>query len=246
MKKKNYNLKGHTIIELMVVAIVFSLFLLGITTVMDAGLKSWNMVDIKSEVQQETLITVKTLSRDLRLSDRPTAIIGGAGEEYAVFESPVAEGGIFKYDEETGYPEWQAYILYYTFPRNPVNPKAAMDKTLDINKNIKKYLICKKIKHTPASTPQILTNFEIYFTDPNSTPLMGEELDGNPRILSDHIFSMRIEENLLNSDAIDISLIMNKSILEDRLAYTKSFSDDKGVEEMNIKTTILLKNTDYY
>jgi len=230
-------MKGHSILEVMMTTIIFSLFMFGLIAILDVGLKSWNMVDMKNEVQQEAIISMSYIARDLRLTDRFTAQIGGDGEEYAVFETAMGSDGYFNYDEVAGDPEWQAHIIYYTYPRDPVDKLKALDKSLPANKKVTKKLVRKIISHSPNCIAERLLNFDTYFTEPKT----GDP--GEPRVLSDHIYSMSMEENDINLDTLDITITITKNILEDRLAYNKTFDDGLVTEKMVVRNTVLLKNT---
>jgi prepilin-type N-terminal cleavage/methylation domain-containing protein len=233
-------MRGHTIIELMVTTAIFSIFLLALTAIFSTGLKSWNLVQNKIETQQESSICINFLMKDLRLTDDSTSAIGGKGYEYAVLQSAMNDKGVVEYDLYTGEPKWQSYILYYTLPRNGFDVKMAMDP--NEHKNTRKRLIRKVIKHTPFTKTK-LAGFELYFNEPDALPLVGEEYMGKPRVLSTHIYEIDLENNPDNKYAIDINIVISKSILENRLAFEKNFSDTAGQETMLIKNTVLLKNT---
>jgi len=230
-------MRGHSVIELMLTIIIFSIFLLALTAIFSTGLKSWNLVQNKTETQQEGSLCLNFFRKDLSLTDRNTADIGGKGYEYAILQSAMNDKGVMEYDGSTGDPKWQAYILYYTFPRNSSDVKLSMDP----NDPARKKLIRKIIKHAPFTNKK-LTDFELYFKDIKDTP-MGEEHIGKPKVLSPHIYEMDLSVNPDNQNAIDINIIISKSMIEDRLSYEKNFSDSKGKEKMIIKNTVMIKNT---
>ena len=235
-------MRGHSIIELMITTAIFSIFLLALTTMFSTGLKSWNLVQNKTETQQESSICINFLMKDFRQTDRGTAIIGGKGYEYAVLQSAMNDKGIMEYDQSNGEPKWQAYILYYTLPRNDSDAKLSMDAGNPANKNIRKRLIRKVIKHNFFINTK-LADFELYFNEPNAIPLAGEEIAGNPRILSNHIYEIDITDNPDNKNAFDVNLVISKSILEDRLSFKKDFTENKGQEKIIIKNTVIPRNT---
>jgi len=238
-------MRGHTLSEMLMVIFVFSFFLLALMAIFNVGLKSWNLTSTKSEVQHDSSVSMTSIIKDLRMTDASTVQIGGAGKEYIVFESPIGQDNRFHYDEQAGPPIWQAYILYYTYPRDPGDLLKAktVDMSLLKNKTVQKRLIRKKILHTPNPEPVKWTNFQIYFTDPDAAPLTGEILAGKPRVLSDHIYSMTADSNMSNMSSIIVKITTMKSILEDRLAYTKDFSQNVGIDRIELKATVILKNT---
>jgi len=232
-------MRGHTTLELMITTVIFSMFLLAITAIFSTGLKSWNLVQNKTETQQESSMCMNFLLKDLGQSDRRTAIIGGKGHEYAVLQSAMNDKGIIEYNQYTGEPKWQAYILYYTLPRNSSDKKCSVNPSEE-----RKRLVRKVIKHK-AFTNTKLTDFELYFNEPNSPPVVaGEEYIGIPRVLSRHIYEMVLTENPDSKSAIDINISIEKSILEDRLAFEKDFSDNRAREKIISKNTVIVKNTE--
>jgi prepilin-type N-terminal cleavage/methylation domain-containing protein len=239
-------MKGYSIVELMVTMLIFSLFLLALTQIFSLGLKSWNIIESKTAIEQEASLSLSLLKKDLFFSDNMTVQIGDEDREYAVMESAADETGKFHYNEKTGVIEWQSYILYYTFPRGSDKEYCI---NIDLNsaspeKTQKKKLIRKVIKHTPSEVAKKLANYKDYFTDSISAPISGEIIIGKPHILSKHIYDMDIKPNIVDMDnGLDIELTMVKSILEDRLAYVKDFAYNVGYEKMTIKGSVLLKNT---
>jgi len=235
---------GHTVVEMMMTIIVFTFLFTILIQIFSLGLKSWNMIEMKSEVQQESSVSVSLLKKDLLLSDNTTLLKGNEGYEYAVCESALSEDGKFVYDEITGVPLWQSYVLYYTFPRDPNDPNLALDLSLPVNKDKKKKLVRKVIKHNESNVAKKLNDFAIYFTDVGATPVMGEVRVGIPRVLSYHIYELGFTENTFdNYQAIDIRMVLKKSITDDRLAYTKDFSSGVGIETMETRDTVILRNT---
>ncbi|MEQ8224794.1 MAG: hypothetical protein ABRQ37_20920 [Candidatus Eremiobacterota bacterium] len=232
-------MRGHSTLELMMTTVIFSTFLLAITAIFSTGLKSWNLVQNKTETQQESSICMNFLQKDLSQSDRRTAIIGGKGKEYAILQSAMNDRGIIEYNHYTGDPKWQAYILYYTLPRD------SSDKTCSITPSDERKRLVRKVIRHKAFTNTKLTDFELYFYEPNSPPMVtGEEYIGMPRVLSRHIYEMILTDTPNSKFAIDINIILEKSILEDRLAFQKDFSENGGKEKIIRKSTIILKNTE--
>ncbi|HPZ08196.1 MAG TPA: hypothetical protein PL110_08785 [Candidatus Eremiobacteraeota bacterium] len=240
-------MKGHSVLELILTMLIFSLFLLAMTQIFNVGLKSWNLIEMKTALEQESTLSLNLLKRDLFLSDNMTVQVGGKGKEFVIMESAVDEKGVFHYNEKTGVPVWQAFILYYTYPRDGGDAKLSI--SLDLNnpepeKSPKKKLIRKIMRHNPSEVATRLTNYWLYFTDSISPPIQGEDRIGKPHILAKHMDKMVISESSVDSDnALDIELLLVKSILEDRLAYEKNFAYNVGYERLTIKGSVFLKNT---
>ncbi|MEQ8171827.1 MAG: hypothetical protein ABRQ38_23250 [Candidatus Eremiobacterota bacterium] len=244
-------MRGHSVLELMLTVIIFSIFLLALTAIFSTGLKSWNLVQNKTETQQEASLCNMFLVKDFRHTDQSTLTIGGKGYEYAILQSDINEFGASEYDQTTGKPKWQAYILYYTFPRSKKGKEFSMVLTdpstipagLDPNNpRLGKKLIRKILKHAPFINKK-LTGFEIYFNDID-VKTAGEEYIGKPKVLSRHVYEMDLKQNPDHENAIDIDIIIVKSMLEDRLAFTKDFSDSAGKEKVILKNTVILNNTE--
>lgn len=123
MKKRNSmpGERGHTLLELVIVCIVFSLFLLGVFTVLDVGLKSWQLGETKTDLHQKAEIVINRVVKDFSYSNMMSVEIENSGDpsrinEYISFETPVNNGN-FEFDSNNyGSPVWQGYILYYIKP----------------------------------------------------------------------------------------------------------------------------------
>lgn len=239
-------MKGYSVVELMITMIIFSFFLLALTQIFSLGLKSWNIIESKTSIEQEASLSMSLLKKDLFFSDNMTVQFGGEGKEYVIMESAADEKGRFHYNEKTGVIEWQSYILYYTYPRSSAGDEFCLKvdlKSASPEKTPKKKLIRKVIKHTPSEVAKKLTTYQMYFTD-SINPDPSEGIIGRPHILSKHIYNMDITTNSIDANnGLDIELEMVKSILEDRLAYVKDFSYDVGYEKITLKGSVLLKNT---
>ncbi len=108
--------KGHTILEMAMVAAVFSLFLVFMYATFDMGLKSWQIGSIRSELQQSAEVAIKRIIKDLTCTNMSSLVIGPSGE-YIAFESPISiTTRDFVYDPNNGLPEWQGHIIYFTLP----------------------------------------------------------------------------------------------------------------------------------
>lgn len=238
--------KGHSVLELFIAIIIFSLLMVLLMAVFDTGLKSWNTIEMKSDVQQKSLLSIDLLRKDLMFSDKSTLQIGGEGYEYIIMESAIGEDREFSFNHSNGSPQWQSYILYYTYPRSSAGDEFCLKvdlKSASPEKTPKKKLIRKVIKHNPSEVAKKLTTYQIYFTD-SINPDPAEGIIGKPHILSKHIYNMDITENSVDeNNGLDIKLTMVKSILEDRLAYVKDFSYNVGYETITLKGSVLLKNT---
>jgi len=214
------NSSGYTILELVMAISIFSIFMIGVFSVFSFGLKSWKLVETKNDSQQQAEVALARILSDLKSSDISSLV---TGDEYIAFETawsdPNAPDSNFK--KLGGYPLWQGYILYYTFPRNP----NSADKKL-----LRKY-IC----HTPAISPMKMTDISIYLTD---NPVNGENL----RTVARNIYSLDAGIGT-NNFVVDIILRTEKKFSEKRLAYEKDFSDDVGNDIVTLKASVSPRNT---
>lgn len=114
--KKNF--KGISLIELILVIIIFSSFMLGVYTVMDAGMKAWNMGSNRTDIQNAAMILVKRMVREISVASSYSVTVDEAHGDYIAFETPV-KNGTYAYNKNTGgTPWWQGYIMYYSYPLN--------------------------------------------------------------------------------------------------------------------------------
>lgn len=112
--KKYCREDGFTILELTIVTIIFSLFLIGIYTILDTGLKAWNMGQTRTDLQSNGETVVRRMVRDITMSSKDSVTIDPNGK-YIAMETPFLNGE-FKYNQsETGNPYWQGYIIYYLY-----------------------------------------------------------------------------------------------------------------------------------
>ncbi|HPZ08905.1 MAG TPA: hypothetical protein PL110_12370 [Candidatus Eremiobacteraeota bacterium] len=119
-------ISGVTLLELVIVTLVFSLFMFGVYTTIDVGMKSWQMGETKSNIYQKAMIAMNNIIRDFTGSNWITAQIENYGtpetvNEYICFETSL-DTVTNTYDVENGKPKWQGYIIYYIYPRVTLSP----------------------------------------------------------------------------------------------------------------------------
>ena len=113
--------KGLTLLELVIVCIVFSLFLFAVFATLDIGLKSWQLGATKSDLHQKAEIVLNRISRELSYSSILSVEIENNGNpsstnEYISFETPFNNGSFECDNTNYGSPLWQGFILYYIQP----------------------------------------------------------------------------------------------------------------------------------
>jgi len=113
--------KGFTILELSVVIIIFGMFLIAIYTILDAGLKGWNLGKNRTEIQNSGEVLVRRLVRDITMGSRDSMVVDPNGT-YICMESPMLNGE-YKYNQNAaGFPYWHGHVLYYLY-RDPNDGK---------------------------------------------------------------------------------------------------------------------------
>lgn len=126
-----FNKKAVSLIEIIIVISIFSLFLLGFHLVLNTGLKNWKMGEMKSDIQGSAEIVMKRMITELQLANAMGLQVDTAGHdmdlgggkikkvhEFICFETPV-RNGILMYDsKKMGNPYWQGYIIYFVLPQD--------------------------------------------------------------------------------------------------------------------------------
>lgn len=227
MIKKLKIMYGHTVLEMIIAIMVFSLFLFGLFAMMDFGFKNYRLIDTKGQAQGQAEVALARIASDLMTTDTDSLVVGTAMEEYLVFDTAV-NPDTNAFEKDGRYPLWQGYVMYYTSPRTPGS--------------INKKLMRKFIPHSKITTSQKMNQFAtmaLYLTD-TYNELEHEEL----RIVARDIYSLTVTENS-NNLIVNISLVTWKDFSEKRLAYTKNFSDAVAQETVNLKLSIMPRNTQH-
>ena len=108
--------KGHSLLEVVLSTIIFSLIMLTITALLNIGLKSWQIGETSIDVQNAAEVTLHRLTGELKLTSLGSCVIE---PDYIVFDSAIDDYGKFKIDSITRTPLWQNYILYYKYKADP-------------------------------------------------------------------------------------------------------------------------------
>ncbi len=221
-KFKNY---GHTVMELVMAILIFSLFLACTFAVFSYGLKNWKLVETKGDVQNQAEVAMGRILSEITATDITTLITGNSPVHYVVFESAVnsSTGDV---EKENAAIVWKGYVLYYTSPSDAGKPD--------------KKLLRKFIPHENRTTPKQIdiTKMSLYLTDTPPSPGSGEEL----RTVARNIYDMDISVNP-NKYIVDLSIVARKKFSEKRLAYDKDFSDNVAQESVTLKASVMPRNS---
>ena len=104
--------KGFTLLELGIVIIIYSLLMVAVYTILDAGLKGWNIGQRRSDMQNSGEIVLRRMVREVSMSSLSSVIVD-PNCQYVCFETPVLNGEYTYNQNEAGFPYWQGYIIYY-------------------------------------------------------------------------------------------------------------------------------------
>lgn len=214
--------RAHTLIEMMLCIIIFSLMLGTIFTVLSVGLKSWQMGEITTDSQHAAEVAIQRITGDLKITNRATCKfdkVNSADPDYICFENPLNEHE-FKTDSTTREPIWQSHIIYYTLtdPNNPV----------------KKILYRRVVSHTPSVIPVIPNNMTI------SSYLTSSEVAGErPRVVARDVETFQISQG--EGDLIKIKLVCAKTMRERKMAYEQDFNRDVKAS-ITVSTSIRPRN----
>jgi len=107
-----FSLKGFTLLELGLVIVLYSFIMLAVYTILDAGLKGWNIGHRRSDLQGNGEIVLRRMVRELSMSSLSSVIIDPNCQSVC-FETPVLNGEYTYNQTETGIPYWNGYIIYY-------------------------------------------------------------------------------------------------------------------------------------
>lgn len=213
--------QGHTIMELMIGTIVFVLFLGAIFATLDVGLKSWQIGEVRSDLQQSGEVAMKRLVGEL-LHSNAVSVQTGPDNEFIVFETAVSpDDAEFKRDiMDLGAPEWQAYVAYYAV-EDPDNTSS-----LILYRNYKK-------RDLPGTTTRKLTQYEI------DSELCNPVLSTN-KVLARNLEEVKFEKS---GKIITITFVYKKHIRSNAsVAFSPGGGSEKGTEHFEIKSSVEPKN----
>ena len=226
---------GVTVAELAVVILIFSFFMIGVYAVMDAGMKSWQIGETKTDLNQKAQVVMNCITKDFRYSTWLSTEIDNQGtpaqlNEYICFETPVNNvTGTIDYNLSTfNSPVWQGYVCYYIYPRWKVNPSP------DIKRNL--YRHYKKII-TPVSMPATLSSADILSNIDITTPPSGDII----RTVAKDIYLIDFEQN---KTLLTVTINFKKAALKNG-TVTHNYANNPGTktdEIVELKVSIIPQN----
>lgn len=107
-----FSSKGFTLLELGIVIVLYAFIMVAVYTILDAGLKGWNIGQRRSDMQSSGEIVLRRMVRELSMSSL-SSIIVDPNCQSVCFETPVLNGEYTYNQNEAGFPYWQGYIIYY-------------------------------------------------------------------------------------------------------------------------------------
>jgi len=227
MPRCSHKKGGFSIAELAIVIAIFSFILVAIYTILDSGLKAWNIGEKRTDLQNNGEIILRRMVHEMSIASQRSLVLDISGHErsagdivheYICFESPVKDGE-FKYQKDKfGTPVWHGYIIYYVHEQ---------DTDTDPNGiNIPKKLYRRYIDHGERAMPVPVSNIESLLTVPSSP-------------------SPEHREIATNVDTFDVT--RDGFIVKIKLAYRKAITDRKQEgTNYSISGTANNKGTDYF
>ncbi|MEQ8169094.1 MAG: hypothetical protein ABRQ38_09375 [Candidatus Eremiobacterota bacterium] len=211
------NTKGYNLLELTIGIAIFFLFMTGIYSSFDVGLKSWQIGNTRSELQQSAEVAMKRLLSELIIST-PVSI-QMSPDKYIAFESPVnpVEAKFERDESDLGIPLWQNHIIYYVLPEDG-------DST--------KYILYRNFQtRTPSRTPQKILNPELMCLSKGSA---------NIKVLARNLSGVKFEKS---GNVINITFKYKKRIASNAsVAFSSGGDKNKGIEELEIKNSVEPRN----
>jgi prepilin-type N-terminal cleavage/methylation domain-containing protein len=211
-----FSKKGFTLTEMMMVSIIFSFFLLGIYTILDSGIKLWNLGKTRTDVQNSGIIVIRRIVRELSTSTRKTLTIDPDGE-YIGMATPMKNGEVKCNQLNLSYPCWQGNIIYY----------------FNNNKLYRHYIEYLQMSTVPLPV-----------TDIASAILPPTEPQNNHKVVSDNIdkFNVTMDGFIVN---IKMVYKKSGAIIENQKNSNYSVTDttsNKGIETFELQAAVEPKN----
>lgn len=220
--KKYGKQKGFTILELGIVIAIFSLFLIAIYTILDAGVKGWNMGQTRTELQNNGEVVIKRMTREITMCSKESLSVDPNGQ-YVAMETPVSNGEYKYVQDKAGFTYWNGYIIYYIY-KDPNTP----GKTLYRN----------YVAHPGRITPVPLTLLTIQsLTVPPSSP----KAENKP--VASNLKDFNVAIKLEGSPVVNIKILYNKEQIKKGEIYSVSgTSESKGTEIFELQAAAEPRN----
>jgi len=217
LRKASYAQKAYSLLEITIGMVIFFLFMTGIYASFDVGLKSWQIGNTRSELQQSAEVAMKRLMTELIIST-PVSI-QMVSDKYIAFESAVDPvEAKFKRDEsDLGVPLWQNHIIYYILPE--VNDSS-------------KYILYRNFQtRTPSQTPQKLLSPELMCLSTGNN---------NIKVLARNLSGANFEKS---GNVINVTFKYRKRVNSNAsVAFSSGGDKSKGIEELEIKNSVEPRN----
>jgi len=215
--------KGFTILELGIVIAIFSLFLVAIYTILDAGMKGWNMGQTRTELQNSGEVVVRRMVREITMCSKESLSVDPNGQ-YIAMETPLLNGEYKYVQDKAGFTCWNGYIIYYIHK----DPNTSY-KTLYRN----------YIKTIPGRvTPVPLTILAI---QSKTVPPLVPTAENKP--VASNIANFNVSIKVEGSPVVNIKLLYTKETVKKGNRYSVSgTSDSKGTEIFELQAAAEPRN----
>ena len=214
--------KGHTLIEVIISILVYSLLLGTMVAVLSIGLKAWQLSEVRTDTQQSAEIAIQRLTNELKVTHRDTCQfdpVPSSGDYYICFEAAVKDG-TFQIEGVTRKPVWQAHIIYYVLPDS---------------ENVKKKILYRReIPHFTSVVPKFLdtVTLEGYLVE-------GDVSGNKPRVISRNVEKFEVYDG--GGTLLCINLECSKSLEERKLSYKQDFKKDIKAK-IQVSTSVSPRN----
>jgi prepilin-type N-terminal cleavage/methylation domain-containing protein len=237
---RNIKKQGLTLIELMVVVSIFMLFLLAFYAVMEVGLKSWKIGEVRSDIQSTGETVIKRLISELQNGNSIalnafTPSDPNDPNAYICFETPVYDGE-FQSDPNSGDPIWQGFVIYYTVKDNSDN----YFNTKILYRRYIPHNISSPYKTTGKTVASLLPNIESKLV----TSLTGTEVTQGQTLkrVCGRISYVKFKQvgSIVN---IELSFIENFRQSKDaRVSFSQDGNFKTGTEKFILRNSVKPKN----
>ncbi|MBM3243633.1 MAG: hypothetical protein FJZ12_02195 [Candidatus Omnitrophica bacterium] len=177
------NVRGLTIIEVLISAVIISLLIFAAFTVLEVGRGSWFSADIRTELRKEIIRAFMAMERELRetrpVSGGPSARINlnyGEASNSISFQIPQDINGDGRVIDALGELEWSGNIIYARNGNNQIIRTASNGtaSVLAATRNITG-LEFSRFRAPPDDLPNDLLIINITAQGPSATGMVATE-----------------------------------------------------------------------
>mgnify|MGYP001209436884 FL=1 len=218
-------ISGHSLLEVIISIVIFSMIMSGVYATIDIGFKTWQLGEVKTDFYSRAKVVLSYITKDFKYSNWISAKIENDGDpnslnEYIVFESPMKDDGSIDIEPKNGKPLWQKYCYYFIYP------------SVKSDGNAKKRTFYRRTtdRSPKNSTPMPLTAIgSNYLTDSSIS-------DTTLRVIGKEIYGINFEQ-------IGTGLIITIKFRANVREHQAVMFDNKNVTEViELKASVIPEN----